>query len=246
MNVGERTNVTGSAKFRKLVTSGDAAALDVARAIRWRTARRSSTSTWTRACSIPRMVEVPQPRRRRARHRPRAGDGRFLEVPRHRGRPEMHPGQGHRELDLHEGGRGEVHRAGEDLPRLRRRRRRDGVRRAGPGRHASSARSRSAAAPTIPHRAGRLPARGHHLRSERLRGRHRHRGANGYGVAFIEATRSSARRCRTRISRAACRTCPSPSAATSPCARRCTRCSSSTPSARHGHGHRECRPARGL
>jgi 5-methyltetrahydrofolate--homocysteine methyltransferase len=32
VNVGERTNVTGSAKFRKLVTSGDyAAALDVAR-----------------------------------------------------------------------------------------------------------------------------------------------------------------------------------------------------------------------
>ena len=32
MNVGERTNVTGSAKFRKLITNGDyAAALDVAR-----------------------------------------------------------------------------------------------------------------------------------------------------------------------------------------------------------------------
>jgi 5-methyltetrahydrofolate--homocysteine methyltransferase len=32
VNVGERTNVTGSAKFRKLVTNGDyAAALDVAR-----------------------------------------------------------------------------------------------------------------------------------------------------------------------------------------------------------------------
>ena len=32
VNVGERTNVTGSAKFRKLITAGDyAAALDVAR-----------------------------------------------------------------------------------------------------------------------------------------------------------------------------------------------------------------------
>ena len=32
MNVGERTNVTGSARFRKLVTNGDyAAALEVAR-----------------------------------------------------------------------------------------------------------------------------------------------------------------------------------------------------------------------
>ena len=32
VNIGERTNVTGSAKFRKLITAGDfAAALDVAR-----------------------------------------------------------------------------------------------------------------------------------------------------------------------------------------------------------------------
>ena len=32
MNVGERTNVTGSAKFRKLIKEGDlSAALDVAR-----------------------------------------------------------------------------------------------------------------------------------------------------------------------------------------------------------------------
>ena len=37
---------------------------------------------------------------------------------------------------------------------------------------------------------------------------------------------SSARRCRTPISRAACRTCRSRSAATSRCARRCTPCSS--------------------
>jgi 5-methyltetrahydrofolate--homocysteine methyltransferase len=31
VNVGERTNVTGSARFRKLITAGDYAALDVAR-----------------------------------------------------------------------------------------------------------------------------------------------------------------------------------------------------------------------
>ena len=54
VNVGERTNVTGSAKFRKLVTAGDyTAALDHCRATRSRTAPRSSTSTWTKACSIP-------------------------------------------------------------------------------------------------------------------------------------------------------------------------------------------------
>ena len=49
---------------------------------------------------------VPQPRRRRARHRARADDGRFLEVRGHRGRPEVRPGQGDREFDLDEGGRG--------------------------------------------------------------------------------------------------------------------------------------------
>ena len=41
----------------------------------------------------------------------------------------------------------------------------------------ASARSRSARAPTDPDRAGRLSARGHHLRPEYLRRRHRHRGA---------------------------------------------------------------------
>jgi 5-methyltetrahydrofolate--homocysteine methyltransferase len=48
VNVGERTNVTGSAKFRKLITAGDYAARSPWRATRSPTARRSSTSTWTR------------------------------------------------------------------------------------------------------------------------------------------------------------------------------------------------------
>ena len=43
VNVGERTNVTGSAKFRKLITNGDYAAASPSRASRWRAARRSST-----------------------------------------------------------------------------------------------------------------------------------------------------------------------------------------------------------
>jgi 5-methyltetrahydrofolate--homocysteine methyltransferase len=78
VNVGERTNVTGSAKFRKLVTSGDyAAALDVARD-RWRRAPRSSTSTWTRACSTPRRRwSSSSTSPCRARHRRVPGDGRF-------------------------------------------------------------------------------------------------------------------------------------------------------------------------
>jgi 5-methyltetrahydrofolate--homocysteine methyltransferase len=51
VNVGERTNVTGSARFKRLIKEGDYdTALEVARS-RSRTAPRSSTSTWTRACS---------------------------------------------------------------------------------------------------------------------------------------------------------------------------------------------------
>ena len=54
VNVGERTNVTGSAQIPQ---AGHRGRLH-RRACRWRatrsrTARRSSTSTWTRACSIP-------------------------------------------------------------------------------------------------------------------------------------------------------------------------------------------------
>ena len=49
---------------------------------------------------------------------------------------------------------------------------------------------------------------------------------NGYGVAFIEARAGSGKISRMCMSRAACRTCRSRSAATSACARPCTRCSS--------------------
>ena len=50
VNVGERTNITGSARFRNLIKAGDYdTALCGRRASRSRTARRSSTSTWTRA-----------------------------------------------------------------------------------------------------------------------------------------------------------------------------------------------------
>ena len=54
---------------------------------------------------------------------------------------------------------------------------------------------------------------------------------NGYGVAFIEGARQIRQNLpHAATCRAACRTCRSRSAATSACARRCTRCSSITPS----------------
>ena len=52
VNVGERTNVTGSARFRKYITAAITPPHSRSRATRWKTARKFSTSTWTRACSI--------------------------------------------------------------------------------------------------------------------------------------------------------------------------------------------------
>ena len=66
---------------------------------------------------------------RRARHRPRAGDDRQLQMERDRGRAQMRVGQADRQFDQHEGRRGAVPRARAQVPRLRRRGRGDGVRR---------------------------------------------------------------------------------------------------------------------
>lgn len=53
VNVGERTNVTGSAAFKRLIVEGNyEAALDVAKQ-QVENGARSSTSTWTKACSTP-------------------------------------------------------------------------------------------------------------------------------------------------------------------------------------------------
>ncbi len=105
------------------------------------------------------------------------GDGRLLEVGGHRGRAQVRAGQGDRQLDLHEGGRGEVRRARPAVPQVRRRRGRDGLRRGRPGRQPRAPQGDLRAGLPDPHRAGRLPGRGHHLRPQRLRGRDRHRGA---------------------------------------------------------------------
>ena len=82
-----------------------------------------------------------------------------------------------------------------------------------------------------PDRAGRLRAGRYHLRSERLRRRHRHRGARQLRRRLHRGDRRDHfDACRMSISPAACPTSPSRSAATSRCARRCMPCSSTTPS----------------
>ena len=133
MNVGERTNITGSAKFRKLITAGDyEAALDIARGqvengaqiidINMDEGLIDSEKAMTRFLNLIAG---------RARHRARAGDDRLLQMERDRGRPEMRAGQADRQFDQPEGRRGGLHRARREGAPLRRRRRGDGVRREG-------------------------------------------------------------------------------------------------------------------
>ena len=134
--IGERTNVTGSARFRRLVEAGDfGAAVDVAleqvrgganlldvnmdadllESEEAMTTFLNVIATEPEVARLPIMVDSSK-------------------LDRARGRPEVPPGQGHRQLDLAEGGRGRrSSRQARAHPRLRRRRRRDGVRRGGPG-----------------------------------------------------------------------------------------------------------------
>ncbi len=120
--------------------------------------------------------DLPQARRLRARHRARAGDGRQLQVGRDRGGSAPGPGQGRGQLDLHEGGRGGLPAPGRAGAPLRRRRRGDGVRREGPGRHLRAQDRDLRPGLQAPHRE-RLPAGGHHLRPQHLRGGDGDRGA---------------------------------------------------------------------
>ena len=99
-------------------------------------------------------------------------------------------GQGHRQLDLAQGGRGEVPRARPHRARLRRRGGRDGVRRAGTGRDLRGQDPDLRARLPHPRRRGRLPARGHHLRSRTSSpSRPASRSTTTTRVDFINATR---------------------------------------------------------
>ena len=110
VNVGERTNITGSARFRKLIKDGDYdTALSVA-APAGRQRRAGHRRQHGRGHDRRRRRDgpVPQARRERARHQPGPGDGRLLEVGGHRGRPQVRAGQADRQLHLPQGGRGAV------------------------------------------------------------------------------------------------------------------------------------------
>ena len=249
VNIGERTNVTGSAKFRKLITAGDyTAALDVAR-------EQVANGAQILDVNMDEGLldseagdgDLPQPARRRARHRPRADHGRLVEMVGDRGGPEVRAGQGHRQLDLAEGRRGGLPRARREGAPLRRRRGRHGLRREGPGRHVRAQDRDLRARLPHPHRGGRLPARGHRLRSQHLRRRHRHRGAQQLRRRLhrgdaLDQGEPAARPCLGRRlqpvlllprQRARAR-------------RHALGLPLSRHRRRHGHGHRQCRRAAGL
>ena len=104
--------------------------------------------------------DLPQAGRRRARHRPRADHDRFVQVVGHRGRPQVRPRQGHRQLDQPQGGRGGLRRPGARGPALRRRRRRHGLRREGPSRQPPAQGGDLRSRLPHPDRGRGLPARG--------------------------------------------------------------------------------------
>ena len=179
VNVGERTNVTGSAKFRKLIEAGDyAAAVDIARQQVANGAQIIDVNMDEGMLdSAGGDGEVSELDRGRAGYRTRSRDDRFLEMVGDRSGPEVRAGQIHRQFHQPEGGRGGLSGAGAKNNALRRRRRGHGIRRTRPGGHHRSQSRDLRARVQTPHRTDRIRARGHHLRSEYLRRSHRYRGA---------------------------------------------------------------------
>ena len=112
VNIGERTNVTGSPRFSKLILAGDyEEAVAVARQqvdsgaqiidVNMDEGMLDSEAAMVRFLNL--IAAEPD-------IAPRAGHGRQLQVERDRGRAEVPSGQGHRELHLPEGRRGRVPR----------------------------------------------------------------------------------------------------------------------------------------
>ena len=111
VNIGERTNVTGSAKFRKLITAGDyAGALAVARDQVANGAQIIDVNMDEGLIdSEAAMGEFLNLVAVRARHRARAGDGRFARNSRIiEAGLKRAAGQEPRQLDLDEGRRGGI------------------------------------------------------------------------------------------------------------------------------------------
>ena len=155
--IGERTNVTGSARFARLIKDGNyAGAVEVAlEQVRGGAniidvnmdegmldSEQAMTTFLNYIATEPEIARVPD-------------HDRQLEVVGARGGPEVRAGQGDRQLDQPQGRRGGLPRARPARPALRRRRRRDGVRRdrAG-GHHRAEGRDLPAGLPLLTEQAG--------------------------------------------------------------------------------------------
>ena len=157
--VGERTNVTGSARFARLVKSGDlAAAADVALDqvrgganiidVNMDEALLDSEETMTRFLNLvatePEIARVPV----------MIDSSKWSVI---EAGAEVRAGEAHRQLDQPQGGRGRLPRQGPDPAALRRGGGGDGVRRDRAGRHrGAEGRDMPTGVPTA-HRTGRLP-----------------------------------------------------------------------------------------
>ena len=250
VNVGERTNVTGSARFRKLITAGDyAAALAIARDQVENGAQiidvnmdeglldseQAMVTFLNLVAAEPDIARVPV----------MVDSSKFSVI---EAGLKCLQGKAGGELDLAQGGRGGVHRACQDRAPLRRRGRGDGVRRAGPGRHARAqmrdrqarlrhpGRTRSASRPRT---SSSIPTSS--------------RSPPGWRSTTATASPSSRRRAgsgRTFRRRARLRRRLQPLVLV-PRQRAGARShalgvSLSRHQGRHGHGHRQCRADRGL
>ena len=180
VNVGERTNVTGSAKFRRLIKNGDFdEALDVARQQVENGAqiidvnmdeglldsKQAMVTFLNLIAAEPDIARVPV----------MIDSSKFDVI-----EAGLECVQGKavvNSISMKEGVE-PVPRPRAGLPRPRCGGDRDGVRRARPGRHAPTRKVEICArALRTAHDRARLPARRHHLRPEHLRGRHGHRRA---------------------------------------------------------------------
>ena len=224
VNVGERTNVTGSARFKKLIKGGDyATALDVA---------RDQVENGAQVIDINMDEGLIDSQQVMVEYLNLvASEPDIARVP----------------IMVDEGGRGQVPRAGAPVQALWRRRGRHGVRRSRAGRY-QGAQGRNLH-PRLPYPGGRgrLPARRHHLRSQHFCCRHRHRRARQLRRRFHRGHPRNHRHAppcpRFGRSFEPFLLVPRQRAGARGDAR-------GFPLPRHqggdGHGHRQCRPARRL
>ena len=232
--IGERTNVTGSARFRRLVEAGDfPAAVDVAleqvRGGANLLDMNMDADLLEGEEAMPTFLNViaTEPEVARLPIMIDSSKWTVLEAG-----LQCLQGKGIVNSISPQGGRGGLPRAGARGPRLRRRRRRDGLRRAGPGDDVE--RTRRDLRPRVrPARRARSGSRRRTSSSTRTCSRSRpgSRSTTTTPAPSSRACRSSRSAARARAPRAASRTSASRSAATTASARRCTRRSSTTRSA---------------